>query len=144
MTSAPPPQTALHPRVGVSTILQNRHGQVLLGKRQGSHGAGTWQFPGGHLEYSEEIVSCAAREALEETGLVLRVSNDAAAATGADGAASIVAVTNDIFEQEHKHYITIFVRGMVEVADGEEAVAQVCPSQIMTNSDKMKGVLFFF
>lgn len=29
----------------------------------------TWQFPGGHLGFRETCFACAAREALEETGL---------------------------------------------------------------------------
>ena len=69
---------------------------MLLGKRKNAHGAGTWQFPGGHLEYGESIEACARRELFEETGL------------------SIVNLrmgpfTNDLFEEEKKHYVTLFV-----------------------------------
>src|SRR5205085_103309 len=49
------------PAVGVSVILL-RGGLVLLGQRLASHGAGTWQFPGGHLEFGEAIEDCARRE----------------------------------------------------------------------------------
>ncbi len=56
------------PLVGVGVIVI-RNGGILLGKRIGSHGAGTWALPGGHLEYAERIEDCAAREVLEETGL---------------------------------------------------------------------------
>jgi 8-oxo-dGTP diphosphatase len=83
------------PYIGVAVIVV-RDGQVLLGKRKNAHGAGTWQFPGGHLEYGESIEACARRELFEETGL------------------SIVDMrlgpfTNDIFEVENKHYVTLFV-----------------------------------
>jgi 8-oxo-dGTP diphosphatase len=70
---------------------------------------GTIQLPGGHLDYGESFLACAERETLEETGLHIR-------------AIKVVAVTNDVFEQEKKHYITIFVR--CEMVD-ESAEPQV-------------------
>jgi 8-oxo-dGTP diphosphatase len=94
------------PYIGVAVIVV-RNGRVLLGKRKHAHGAGTWQFPGGHLEYGESIEACARRELFEETGLsVVNLR------TG--------PVTNDIFENEKKHYVTLFV-----IADHEKGEAQV-------------------
>src|SRR5690606_587748 len=58
------------PAVGVAAIVM-RGERVLLGRRRSGHGAGTWQFPGGHLEWGESIEACARREVLEETGLVV-------------------------------------------------------------------------
>lgn len=57
---------------------------------------GTLQFPGGHLEVGEDYLECAERETLEETGLKVKAEKD-------------LAFTNDIFDAEKKHYITIFV-----------------------------------
>ena len=56
------------PKVGVGVIVV-RDGKVLLGKRRGAHGEGSWSFPGGHLEFNELLEICAKREAKEETGL---------------------------------------------------------------------------
>ncbi|KAF3342203.1 Nudix hydrolase 1 like protein [Verticillium longisporum] len=95
-----------NPRVGVAAIIANAQGQIVSGKRQGSHGAGTWQLPGGHLEYGESFFACAEREVLEETGLRVR-------------GVKVAAVTNDIFADQGKHYITIFVK-----CEMEDATAQ--------------------
>ncbi len=82
-------------QVGVG-ILVIQSGLVLLGKRKGPHGAGTWSAPGGLLEFGEEILDCAARELKEETGLVARVLE-------------LGPYTNDVFPEDHKHFVTIFV-----------------------------------
>ncbi|KAJ6785890.1 hypothetical protein PWT90_07916 [Aphanocladium album] len=114
------------PRVGVAAVIINRKGQVLVGKRKGSHGAGeltmrgqnahevsnevlrsgTWQFPGGHLEHGEELIDCAVREALEETDLTLQ-------------GIKIVTQTNDVFVAERKHYITLFALCKMNNLDAE-------------------------
>lgn len=83
------------PLIGVAVIVI-KNGTVLLGKRKGSHGSGAWAFPGGHLEMNESIEDCARREVFEETGISI---NHIRYAT----------FTNDIFEQEKKHYVTLFV-----------------------------------
>jgi 8-oxo-dGTP diphosphatase len=82
------------PRIGVG-VLVIRDGLVLLGERRGSHGAGTWALPGGHLEHGEEPLSCARRELLEETGLVA-------------GAVAPGPYSSDLFA-EGLHYVTLFV-----------------------------------
>lgn len=83
------------PYIGVAVIVV-REGRVLLGKRKNAHGAGTWQFPGGHLEYGESIESCARRELFEETGMTIVSMRRG-------------PFTNDFFENERKHYVTLFM-----------------------------------
>lgn len=82
-------------RVGVGVIIL-KDKQVLLLKRRGSHGEGTWSFPGGHLEFNESVEDCARREVLEETGINIKNLR-------------MGTFTNDIFPQEGKHYITLYV-----------------------------------
>ena len=99
------------PLIGVAAIVI-KDNKVLLGKRINSHGAGTWQFPGGHLEFNESIESCAKREVLEETGI--HINN-----------IRLGTFTNDIFRQEEKHYVTLYVlceydRGTLELKEPEK------------------------
>ena len=49
------------PKVGVGVMIL-KDGEILLGKRKGSHGEGEYAFPGGHLEYMESFSDCAKRE----------------------------------------------------------------------------------
>jgi 8-oxo-dGTP diphosphatase len=99
-----PPEEAAErrTRVGVGVLIV-RGGAVLLGVRRGSHGAGSWAPPGGHLEFGESVEACARREAAEETGLAL-------------GAVAPGPYTVDPFPEEGKHYVTLFA---VADADGE-------------------------
>ena len=49
-------------------------GQYLIGQRPaGAPLAGLWEFPGGKVQPGETPVRAAARECLEETGLVVHV-----------------------------------------------------------------------
>ncbi len=64
----------MHQKVGIG-IFVIHEGKILLGKRIGAHGEGTWSCPGGHLENHETILECTARELLEETGLVAEKSH---------------------------------------------------------------------
>ncbi len=59
---------ALQPKVGVGVYVM-KDGKLLIGKRKGSHGAGEYETPGGHLELMESFVECARREVFEETGM---------------------------------------------------------------------------
>lgn len=59
------------PKVGIGVMIL-KDGKVLLAKRRGSHGAGEYAFPGGHLEYMESFENCARRETREECGIEIQ------------------------------------------------------------------------
>lgn len=99
-------------RVGVAVYIVREDGKVLFGKRKGSHAEGTWATPGGHLEFGETWEEAAIREVNEEVGIKV-------------GNIRLGHVTNDIFEGEDKHYITIdlvadFVSGEVQLLEPEK------------------------
>ena len=85
------------PYVGVGVIVR-KGDQVLLMRRRNSHGDGTWSTVGGHLEYGETPEACAIRETQEEAGIVI-----------AD--VTFRTITNDLFETEEKHYVTLWMEG---------------------------------
>ena len=59
---------SLRPKVGVGVMVV-KDGKVLFTLRKASHGVGTYQFLGGHLEYLESFEECARREVREECGI---------------------------------------------------------------------------
>jgi len=95
--------TTATPRVGLGVMIL-KGDDVLFGLRQGSHEAGVWCIPGGHLEYGEEFTDCAIREVKEETGL--DIAN-----------VRFGTVTNNINNKEDRHYVTVVM--VADYIDGE-------------------------
>lgn len=107
----------MRPSVGVAVLIIKEN-TILLGKRIGSIGSGTWAAPGGHLEYNETFEDCARREVFEETGLTL-------------GKVSFLTCTNNIYTDINKHDVTIYMKG--EYTGGEP---------ILKECDKCEGWLW--
>jgi 8-oxo-dGTP diphosphatase len=63
-----------NPAPNVSVLVVDG-GRVLLGKRRGHPGKGTWSLPSGYIEYEEDFLTTAIREAKEETGLEVEVES---------------------------------------------------------------------
>jgi 8-oxo-dGTP diphosphatase len=62
----------VNPAVGVAVVI--RRGEAILwGRRGGGPYGGAWCIPCGYVEWGEEVKEAAAREFLEETGLVVQV-----------------------------------------------------------------------
>lgn len=57
------------PKLGAIAVVQHQ-GQILLVQRRKEPNAGTWGFPGGHVELGETALDAAARELAEETGVI--------------------------------------------------------------------------
>jgi len=89
--------TYCNPRVGIGVFVF-RGNKLLLGKRKGSHGAGEWSLPGGHLEPGEEFFDCCKREVFEETGIEIK----------SNSYIQFLELTNDLFPKEGLHYVTLF------------------------------------
>jgi len=89
-----PEQHKASANVGVSVLVQKAN-HILLEKRAHSHGAGTWGPPSGHIDYGETPEQTATRETQEETGVSI-------------SDLKFRCVTNDVFEKEQKHYITLW------------------------------------
>ena len=52
---------------GIAVIVRNGD-RILLNKRSGVHGAGTWAPIAGHLDFGESLEHCAIRETKKEAG----------------------------------------------------------------------------
>ncbi|RIA90778.1 NUDIX hydrolase domain-like protein [Glomus cerebriforme] len=96
-----------HPRVGLGVFV-TRGNKFLIGKRKGSHCEGTWQLPGGHLEFGESFKDCARREVLEETNLEIKNI-------------TYQTVTNTVIPYENKHYVDIYLKAEI-IDDNAEPV----------------------
>lgn len=104
-------------RVGVGCgVMILREGKVLLGQRHADpkearsalRGEGTWTMPGGKLYYGETFEECAAREVMEETGIIIHEPK-------------IISVRND--KNEHAHFVTIGL--FCEKFEGEPQVKEL-------------------
>lgn len=87
-------------RADLGVLIYNSQGELLLGKRVSSHNAHTWAPVGGHIEFGETFEECALREAWEEAGLVPQNLQ-------------FLGATNDFFEAEQKHYVSIFMKAVL-------------------------------
>ena len=116
------------PKVGVGVFVL-KNGKFLIGKRKNAHGGGSWCLPGVHLEFGESWEACAVREVLEETGV--RIKN-----------IKFASVTNDIFDAEGKHYITIFILSDYDGGDVEIKEPEKCEEWRWVSWESLPEPLF--
>jgi len=57
-------------------VVRSPHGRILVAqRRQGTHLAGLWEFPGGKLEPGEQRLDALVRELREEVGIVVQAAH---------------------------------------------------------------------
>lgn len=95
-------------RVGVAVNVL-KDDQYLLLRRKSPLGTDTWCAPGGKMEWGEDIYTTAMRELREEVGENIQISDPC-----------FYCITNDIFEKEQEHYITINV--IADYISGEPVI----------------------
>lgn len=86
-------------RCGVAVVVRKAwdDDRILMGKRKGKHGSGSWSFPGGWMEFGETFEDAARRELFEETGL------------GLDGAVTILDAMSSCFPEFGVHSVTVLL-----------------------------------
>jgi len=99
------------PAVGAAVVVFDAVGSILLVQRAlGSTRAGLWSIPAGFVDHDEDIRAAAARELLEETGLVAEVGE-------------VVNVASN-FHDPAKPTVGVWFSGVVtggELAAGDDA-----------------------
>ncbi len=81
---------------GVALLIVNESGQILIKKRRGSHGDGTWGLVGGWMEHGETFFDAAKREASEEADLAV-------------AGYVMPQVINSYFPNEDVHSVTVML-----------------------------------
>ncbi len=63
--------------VGVGAVIINAEGKVFLAKRgsKAKNERGTWEFPGGGVEFGETMADCIKREIFEEYGIKIELKD---------------------------------------------------------------------
>lgn len=62
-----------NPALTADIIIENMKGEIVFIRRKFPPFCGQWALPGGFVEYGETVETAAVREAMEETGLRVKL-----------------------------------------------------------------------
>lgn len=81
--------------VGVGAIVVNDIGQVFLSQRgeKATNERGTWEFPGGKVDFGETLQATLIREFMEEYGMTITIIE-------------LLSVDDHILENEGQHWVS--------------------------------------
>lgn len=127
--SGPLPEPVV--RVGVAVWIY-KDGKVLMGKRKGSHGAGSWSLPGGHVDFGETPSTTVSREVMEETGLEV----------GAITRCTDFPYGHRLFPEDNKQYITLFFNAEYIGGEPVNAEPDKCEGWDWFSLDSLPSPLF--
>ena len=102
-----------NPSPAISIVIYQGE-NILLGQRRGHPGAGQWAIPSGYVEFEDDFLTTAIREAKEETGLDVHID-------------SILNVVSSFFSPRF-HFLSLYVAaqavgGSLSAGDDLAAVA---------------------
>lgn len=117
-------------QVGIGIVIINKRKEVLLGKRQGSHGEGEWSLPGGKPNFGEKLITAAKRETFEETGLIIR------------GLVPLIWADN-CFKEEGLHFATLFYLSKNYKGRLQRKEPHKCEKWNWFKSDSLPSPLFY-
>lgn len=103
--------------VGVGAIIVNDARQLFLAKRgnEAKNERGSWEFPGGSVEFGETLAQALKREMREEYGVEIEVGE-------------LLDVADHILPEEGQHWVSPtficrIVSGQPEIAEPEKCAA---------------------